>query len=192
MIWMILALQMVAIMPAISLAAQVTLAWDPNIPTPDGYHVYQRVQGQSYDFSNPVWTAPGGDATQTTCTITNLADDTHYYFVVRAYVGSDESGDSNEVDFSTASETSSGGGGVSDMEDQDGDGVPDLEDAFPANANEWLDDDGDGIGNNLDDDDDNDGFSDGTEVRSGTDPYDPESKPKKSKPLPFLLLLLEN
>ena len=44
--------------------------------------------------------------------------------------------------------------------DTDGDGVADVEDAFPDDPNEWLDTDGDGIGDNEDTDDDNDGFDD--------------------------------
>ncbi|MBA46043.1 MAG: hypothetical protein CMB31_05595, partial [Euryarchaeota archaeon] len=46
-----------------------------------------------------------------------------------------------------------------DMGD-DGDGVPDSIDAFPFNSTESLDTDGDGIGDNRDNDDDNDGFID--------------------------------
>ncbi len=44
--------------------------------------------------------------------------------------------------------------------DSDGDGVPDVNDAFPSDPNEWEDTDGDGIGNNADPDDDNDGVPD--------------------------------
>lgn len=44
--------------------------------------------------------------------------------------------------------------------DNDGDGVQDSDDAFPNDASEWLDSDGDGIGNNADPDDDNDGVLD--------------------------------
>jgi hypothetical protein len=44
--------------------------------------------------------------------------------------------------------------------DADGDGVPDVEDAFPNDPSEWLDTDSDGIGNNADTDDDNDGVPD--------------------------------
>jgi hypothetical protein len=44
--------------------------------------------------------------------------------------------------------------------DSDGDGISDDLDAFPDDSNEWLDSDGDLIGNNADDDDDNDGISD--------------------------------
>lgn len=84
-------------------AAQVTLAWDANNPAPDGYRVFQRVEGETYDYSSPVWPRPGDDATRTTCTIENLADDTTYYFIARAYVGSDESGDSNEASYHTGS-----------------------------------------------------------------------------------------
>jgi len=44
--------------------------------------------------------------------------------------------------------------------DTDGDGVPDVDDAFPNDATESVDTDGDGIGNNADTDDDNDGIAD--------------------------------
>ena len=39
--------------------AEVTLAWDPNDPAPDGYYIYQRTEGQSYEYSQPCWTGPG-------------------------------------------------------------------------------------------------------------------------------------
>ena len=44
--------------------------------------------------------------------------------------------------------------------DWDGDGVVNGEDAFPYDATEWLDTDGDSIGNNTDPDDDNDDLPD--------------------------------
>ena len=44
--------------------------------------------------------------------------------------------------------------------DSDGDGVGDNADDFPNDDSETLDTDGDGIGNNTDDDDDNDGVLD--------------------------------
>jgi hypothetical protein len=40
--------------------------------------------------------------------------------------------------------------------DSDGDGFVDSEDDFPFDPTEWLDTDGDGVGNNADTDDDND------------------------------------
>ena len=73
--------------PAISYAAQVTLAWDANDPTPDGYHLYQREAGQSYNYSTHAWSG-----TVTTCSLEGLEEGVTYYFVVRAYKGSDESG----------------------------------------------------------------------------------------------------
>jgi hypothetical protein len=48
--------------------------------------------------------------------------------------------------------------------DSDGDGITDDQDAFPDDPDEWLDSDGDLIGNNDDDDDDNDGIAD---IRDG-------------------------
>ena len=44
--------------------------------------------------------------------------------------------------------------------DDDNDGVPNANDAFPQDPDESVDTDGDGIGNNADTDDDNDGVSD--------------------------------
>ncbi|MHC5112473.1 MAG: S-layer homology domain-containing protein, partial [Planctomycetota bacterium] len=60
--------------------------------------------------------------------------------------------------------------------DTDGDGTPDLQDAFPNDPTEWVDTDGDGIGNNADTDDDNDGDPDILEQQCGTDPLDPLSR----------------
>ncbi len=53
--------------------------------------------------------------------------------------------------------------------DTDGDGWADSDDAFPDNAAEWLDSDSDGIGNNGDHDDDNDGTPDVVDI----DPINP-------------------
>jgi subtilisin-like proprotein convertase family protein len=50
--------------------------------------------------------------------------------------------------------------------DRDGDGVEDLFDDFVLDPTEWVDTDGDGIGNNADDDDDNDGLSDVWETQN--------------------------
>jgi hypothetical protein len=53
-------------------------------------------------------------------------------------------------------------------------------DAFPTDNREWLDSDGDCIGNNADSDDDNDGYSDNAELQAGTDPLSADSKPTES------------
>lgn len=73
-------------------------------------------------------------------------------------------------------------------DDDDNDTYADNEDAFPNDINEWLDTDGDGIGDNADTDDDgdgildasdtdddNDGVTDADEVTNGTDPLNPDS-----------------
>jgi len=59
--------------------------------------------------------------------------------------------------------------------DSDGDGVPDDQDAFPNDSDEWGDNDGDGTGDNADPDDDDDGLSDNAEAEAGTDPLNPDS-----------------
>jgi hypothetical protein len=53
----------------------------------------------------------------------------------------------------------------------DNDGCLDEVDAFPNNARECKDFDGDGIGDVEDPDDDNDGWADTDEARMGTDPF---------------------
>ena len=56
----------------------------------------------------------------------------------------------------------SDGDGIGDAcdPDDDNDGIPDGEDAFPFDPAESVDTDGDGVGNNADPDDDNDGVAD--------------------------------
>ncbi len=61
--------------------------------------------------------------------------------------------------------------------DSDHDGYPDEWDMFPFDPGEWVDTDYDGIGNNEDTDDDNDGYNDTIEVGEGTDPLDHLSTP---------------
>lgn len=48
----------------------------------------------------------------------------------------------------------------SNGQDSDGDGVADIDDAFPLDSSETLDSDGDGVGNRADVDDDGDGVED--------------------------------
>ena len=81
-------------------AAQVTLAWDPVQPAPDGYRLYNRTETGTYNYTRPAWSG-----TATTCTINNLAQNTAYKFVVRAYVGSNQSGNSNEISFVPPTQT---------------------------------------------------------------------------------------
>ncbi len=84
--------------PALSYAlCEVTLRWDANYPSPEGYLIFGREAGQSYDYNDPWWQ---GDSSFTQCTIDQLREDRTYYFVVRAYAGNDVSGNSNEVRFS--------------------------------------------------------------------------------------------
>ena len=71
----------------------ITLTWDENDPAPDGYRLFQRTNPGSYDYGAPVWE----DALPPSDEITGLALNQEYCWVVRAYVGPDESGDSNEV-----------------------------------------------------------------------------------------------
>jgi uncharacterized protein affecting Mg2+/Co2+ transport/uncharacterized protein (DUF2141 family) len=89
----ILTLLIALALPSMAGAAKATLAWDANNPAPDGYHIFMRTQNQNYNYNTPAWSG-----TATTCTIDQLADNT-YYFVARAFKGTDQSGDSNEVEY---------------------------------------------------------------------------------------------
>ncbi len=95
--------------PLVVSAAQVTLQWDPNTPDPDGYNLYLRVEGESYDYDQPVNEDLILDSTTT---VVDLEEGVRYFFVVTAVVGDEESGDSNEVEFlALAGSDSSGSSG---------------------------------------------------------------------------------
>ncbi len=101
----VLAIVFIILISAVSQAAQVTLAWDPNDPAPDGYRVFLHKAGETYDYAAPAWPLAGDNPQSTTCTINSLDADTEYYFVVRAYMGDDVSGDSNEIIYRTEVQT---------------------------------------------------------------------------------------
>ena len=65
--------------------------------------------------------------------------------------------------------------------DTDGDGYPDSIDDFPFDPSEWLDTDGDSIGNNADTDDDNDGLDDIVEDVNGNGTVDEGETPEPLK-----------
>ncbi|PID39922.1 MAG: hypothetical protein CR984_05880 [Proteobacteria bacterium] len=80
------------ILPVNALSATATLVWDGNNPAPDGYKIFKRVQGQSYDYNSPCWT---GATTEGSCDIT---EGVTYYFVVRAYNGLPSNPDQESAD----------------------------------------------------------------------------------------------
>lgn len=90
----------------VSQAAEVTLAWDPHDNTHTnltGYNLYYKA-GSSVqtdpDGATLIYIAltdPGFDPDNPSYTVTDLLDDTKYYFTVTAMVNDDESGMSNEV-----------------------------------------------------------------------------------------------
>lgn len=88
----------VCLIPLISTArsAQITLTWNASESGTDGYRLYQRMSNEAYNFDQPVWTG-----TTSTAVINGLAENTTYYFVVRAHDGNHESGNSNEVGYTT-------------------------------------------------------------------------------------------
>jgi len=72
--------------------AKVSLEWDPNIPTPEGYRVFVREVPNGFNYSEIAW-----EGTNINCTISDLKAGKTYCFVVRAFDGKSMSGDSNYV-----------------------------------------------------------------------------------------------
>jgi hypothetical protein len=84
--------------PVICSALDVRLAWDAPTagPVVDGYRILLREETENYVYESPEW-----EGSNTTCTVSGLAEGVAYYFVVRAFNESGESADSNEVRAST-------------------------------------------------------------------------------------------
>ncbi len=79
-------------------AGQVTLRWDANEPTPEGYKIFARAEGQpNYNYAAPAWVGP-----ETTASI-ELTEGDLYYMVVRAFEDVLESPNSEEVNYSMPS-----------------------------------------------------------------------------------------
>ncbi|MEA1901282.1 MAG: fibronectin type III domain-containing protein [Thermodesulfobacteriota bacterium] len=187
----VLALALMLFIPSISIAAEVTLAWNPN-PDPEdiaGYKVYCGYSSGNYEINFNV-------GNQTTYTISGLESGRVYYFVLTAYnLEGNESDFSEEIVYSVPQttidiDTDSDGDGLTDDEeindygtdpnnaDTDGDGITDGNEVEYWGDDYWNDDyDNDSMVNLLDPDSDNDGFLDGLELSHGSDPSDSDSKP---------------
>ena len=70
-------------------AGDITVQWDPNTITPEGYRVFAAPAVGTFDYVTPAWKGP-----ETTCVVT-IPDYMAYKFVCRAYQGENESADSN-------------------------------------------------------------------------------------------------
>ncbi|MDA7797690.1 gliding motility-associated C-terminal domain-containing protein [Flavobacteriaceae bacterium] len=122
--------------------------------TPDNWNVPQTVTVNTIDDSSA-----GGDLAVTISSGKPTSDDANYNNL--------SASDTNDFTITL----------VDNEIDIDGDGYFDYEDAFPSDPNEYLDTDGDGIGNNADTDDDGDGWSDDIEDQEGSDPLDASDQP---------------
>ncbi|MCK5611180.1 hypothetical protein KAR91_55415 [Candidatus Pacearchaeota archaeon] len=73
----------------------MTCAWTANTEADlAGYRLFQRLDGEAYDYTSPIAEIPAGTET---CTVADLPDD-NYLWVLRAFdTAGNESADSNEV-----------------------------------------------------------------------------------------------
>ncbi len=130
---------MAGIIASNAIAAQVTLAWNPNTESDlAGYRIHCGTASGNYSVHTDVHNV-------TTYIITGLTEGQTYYFAATAYDKSgNESGYSNQAIYTVPTATES------QSLDTDGDGVPDSQDAFPNDPEEWADANGNGIGDNAD------------------------------------------
>ena len=142
----------------LAFSASVTLAWDANIPNPEGYRVFARESGQEYNYGDPIW-----DGSQTQCTLTGLTVGTTYYFVARAYDGNLESPDTEELNYTPTDDDRDGYSSDEDCNDNDASIYPGATEIFNS-----IDDNCDG---NIDEgfvtyyqDSDIDGFGNPTNI----------------------------
>lgn len=120
-----------------------------------GFRVYRSSDGSHYDM---IAALPSTARSYVDSKV--VVGKVYYYVVETVDASGDLSGLSKAVSQMCDNDTDHDGiGNLIDVDD-DGDGVPDGQDAFPLKASEWLDTDLDGIGNNADTDDDNDGIPD--------------------------------
>ena len=140
-----------------------------SIATIDRYNfAYESDYGHAGDDSFEISVSDGS----------NLSDTIEFTMTIRAPDGDgDGIGDfsDNCPTISNKNQSNIDGDSMGDAcdDDIDGDGYLNSVDAFPTNANEWLDTDSDGIGNNADTDDDGDSMPDTYEDDNGLDPLDP-------------------
>lgn len=76
----------------------VIMQWDANAIAPDGYRLFAREKDQA-SYGTMKW-----EGAETSGTISDLEEGKTYYSVVRAYVGEEESGNSNEVKYTFTEE----------------------------------------------------------------------------------------
>jgi len=92
--------------------------------------------------------------------------------------GIGDNADTDDDNDGLSDSTEFGMGTNSTNPDTDGDNYTDGDDTFPLDPTEWSDFDGDGIGDNADQDDDNDSWDDSVEADCLSDPLDNSSIPQ--------------
>lgn len=75
-------------------AGSITFEWDANEQEITGYRLFQRAADGSYDYDQPVADIKGRETVRHTLEAVPAGT---WHWVLRAYDGDNESGDSNEV-----------------------------------------------------------------------------------------------
>ncbi|MBC2694576.1 MAG: hypothetical protein HF982_04725 [Desulfobacteraceae bacterium] len=185
----VLALVLMLFIPAISIAVEVRLEWNPSQKKVAGYKVYYGYSSR-HEENHEYYEFKIDNVGKQTHAIMEL-DPGPYYFAVTAYYIEDHQSDFSEEIFYYVSQSTidRDGDGLTDEgeinffgtdpnnADTDGDSITDGNEVEYWEYCWNHDDDDDSIINLLDPDSDNDGFLDGLELAYKFNPSDHDSRP---------------
>lgn len=123
-VWLRFSIIAFLLFPLPAFATDLSVAWDESESSVDGYLLFSRSEDGAYDYSSPIWSG-----VETTAEVEDVEDGIHY-FVVRAYLGTAESADSNEVEVIICDSSVFGGSDDLDVDGSDLANVANGDEAF--------------------------------------------------------------